>query len=265
MSLLPLIFKITADQNDFIPDAYVNYFGSNWWIPLMSVSLYASFCYYGPNLMKDRKPFELDWQLVSWNLFLAVFSTVGAFITVPELMNTLYSRPFIATVCDNCYRTWGAGTVGFWVMLFCASKIPELIDTVFVVLRKKPLIFLHWYHHITVLLFCWDAYSTLSSSGLYFVAMNFTVHAVMYTYYFLKAAKLCPKWFPSYMITIIQILQMIIGTFLCCATWYYTLSGHHCNLTRRNMTFGALIYSSYLYLFITFALRRFVFKKNKCD
>lgn len=42
-------------------------------------------------------------------------------------------------------------------------QVPELVDTLFIVLRKKPLIFLHWYHHITVLLFCWHAFATLSA------------------------------------------------------------------------------------------------------
>jgi hypothetical protein len=92
-----------------------------------------------------------------------------------------------------------------------ASKIPELMDTVFIVLRKRPLIFLHWYHHVTVLLFCWSAYSTMAGSGLYFVAMNFSVHALMYGYYCLQALKLCPKWFPTVWITLAQILQMFIG------------------------------------------------------
>ena len=44
---------------------------------------------------------------------------------------------------------------GFWATMFVLSKVPELGDTMFVVLRKQPLIFLHWYHHATVLVYCW--------------------------------------------------------------------------------------------------------------
>ena len=55
-------------------------------------------------------------------------------------------------------------------------QIPELGDTVFVVLRKKPLIFLHWYHHVTVLLYCWHSYYEQTTYGLYFICMNYTVH-----------------------------------------------------------------------------------------
>ena len=33
--------------------------------------------------------------------------------------------------------------------LFIYSKIPELMDTVFLVLQKKRVIFLAWFHHTT--------------------------------------------------------------------------------------------------------------------
>lgn len=118
-------------------------------------------------------------------------------------------------------------------------QVPELIDTLFIVLRKKPLIFLHWYHHITVLLFCWHAFATLTAryerplhcsiaclllcedadhwcvcrispsilrSGIYFVAMNYTVHAIMYFYYFLTALGYRPRW--ALAVTVFQLSQV---------------------------------------------------------
>lgn len=142
-------------------------------------------------------------------------------------------------------------------MLFIFSKIPELIDTVFIVLRKKPLIFLHWYHHVTVLLFCWSAYATLAGSGLYFVAMNYTVHAMMYGYYCLQALNMCPKSFPAYLITLSQISQMFVGTGVCVSAWYFMLSGKSCNNDLSNLVAGALMYGSYLYLFCEFAYKRY--------
>ncbi|RYH12715.1 elongation of very long chain fatty acids protein [archaeon] len=173
------------------------------------------------------------------------------------------SKPFEETVCSNAMESWGSGPTGLWVFLFIYSKIPELIDTVFIVLRKKPLIFLHWYHHVTVLLFCWSAYSTIAGSGLYFVAMNYSVHALMYGYYCLQALNVCPKSFPAILITLSQIAQMFIGTGVCISGWYYVLSGHTCYNEFSNLIAGALMYGSYLYLFVDFALRRYAGPKSK--
>ena len=148
--------------------------------------------------------------------------------------------------------------------MFTFSKIPELIDTVFIVLRKKPLIFLHWYHHVTVLLFCWNAYATMAGTGLYFVAMNYSVHALMYGYYCLQALGVCPKSFPAILITFSQISQMFVGTGVCISTWYYKLNDHPCHNDMSNLIAGGLMYGSYLYLFCDFAVRRYANKGKGC-
>ena len=44
--------------------------------------------------------------------------------------------------------------MGFFVALFIYSKVFELVDTLWLTLRKAPVIFLHWYHHVTVPLDC---------------------------------------------------------------------------------------------------------------
>eukprot|EP01035_Chromulina_nebulosa_P021225 gene21225-27494_t len=181
----------------------------------------------------------------------------------------LQTKTFEESVCDPADTSYGAGACGLAVQLFVLSKLPELIDTVFIVLRKKSLIFLHWYHHVTVLLYCWNSYVTESAAGLYFASMNYTVHAIMYYYFYLMAIKKLPKSFPSWIITIIQIAQMIVGTAVVCACLYYYKYGGvkyppgKCNNQESNLIAGGIMYSSYLYLFVEFAVKRFVFGINE--
>lgn len=255
-------------------------------LPITAVVLYLLFCYYGQIYMKKRNPFNLLKPLAIWNLSLSLFSAWGAIRTIPHVIFLLSTMNFEESVCGIAYLNYGGGACGFAVQMFCLSKLPELIDTVFIVLRKKPLIFLHWYHHVTVLLFCWMSYVTESSSGIYFAAMNYTVHAVMYFYFFLQAIKRMPEWFPPIIITIMQISQMIIGTFIVGITIYYFNNGTttydlgngestKCNNHYNNMVSGFIMYGSYLYLFVEFAVKKFFFgiegggyaktKKNKSE
>ena len=55
-----------------------------------------------------------------------------------------------------CYTdSFATPPVAVWGWIYALSKIAELGDTAFIVLRKRPLPFLHWYHHVTVLVFTW--------------------------------------------------------------------------------------------------------------
>lgn len=137
-------------------------------------------CFVGVRVMASAQPFGLKRTLAAWNLLLALFSFVGFLRTAPFLVYVIGGRGLYASLCDPAETTYGNGAAGLWTMLFVWSKIPELLDTAFVIARKKPLIFLHWYHHATVLLYCWHSYGTGSSAGLYFIAMNYGVHSLMY-------------------------------------------------------------------------------------
>ena len=256
-SLAPYYFEWESDLvlDDFLSNPIHKY----WWLPIVAVVVYLLFCYFGPKMVS--KGVEVRGPLILWNLFLSTFSLIGAIRTVPHLLYNVTNKSLEETICVAPEFDWGAGATGLWVGLFIFSKLPELIDTVFIVIRKKPLIFLHWYHHVTVLLYCWHAYYTEAGSGLYFIAMNYSVHAVMYGYYALSAMKVLPKWFPAHIITFFQISQMFVGTFICGASWYYvTQTDRPCHNDLSNLIAGAVMYGSYLYLFVEFAIKRFVLK-----
>ena len=238
------------------------------WFPILIAMLYLMFCYYGQIVMTNYKPFNLKYTLASWNLFLSLFSTWGFIRTAPHLYYLVTNYSLEYTVCDDARNEWGVGATGLAVMFFILSKFPELLDTVFVVLKKKPVIFLHWYHHITVLLYCWNSYVTESATGLYFVVMNYFVHSLMYFYYFAMTVKIVPRWFPSWIITALQISQMFVGMFIVGSAIYFYIYGGdqwkpgECNNKMSNMIAGAVIYSSYAILFLAFALSRYITKPS---
>lgn len=140
----------------------------------------------------------------------------------------------------------------FWTWLFILSKAPELIDTVFVVLRKQKLIFLHWYHHATVLIFTWYAYADEASTGRWYSTMNYSVHAVMYTYYALRACGIKIPRQLAMSITISQILQMIMGTYVTIYAYYCKSMGQPCGISFSTLYAGIAIYISYFILFAQF-------------
>jgi len=236
---------------------------SRWWLSYAASTLYLLGLWMGTSVMKDREPFALKSTLASWNLFLAVFSLIGAIRTAPHLFAMLTDFGFEYTVCRAALAGYGNGAVGFWVALFIFSKFFELFDTVLLVVRKRNVGFLHWYHHCSVLLYCWHAYVWEMPTGIYFVVMNYMVHALMYFYYFLAAV--CakpPKW--ALMVTIMQLSQMAIGIGITLSHVY--ILAHrtvpNCDGHLPNLTAALGMYASYFILFAQFLSKRYCQKRN---
>jgi elongation of very long chain fatty acids protein 6 len=235
-------------------------------IPICACIFYAVSIILGRAYMAKQPAGSWRNILAAWNFSLSLFSWIGAFRTAPQLYYNLTTYSLRDNMCDNPAVTYGSGSTGLWVQLFVLSKFPELLDTFFIVIHKKPLIFLHWYHHITVLLYCWHSYVTTSPSGIFFVVMNYSVHAVMYGYYFLMAVKMRPKWFNPIVVTIMQLSQMFIGVGVTVVAFYYyknPVEGKFCHIRKENNVAAFIMYGSYFYLFLQFFLARYFKVKVK--
>lgn len=201
--------------------------------------------------MSNRPAYKLKRLLTLWNLSLAIFSIVGTLRTLPELLHVLGRFGFYHSTCHPSFIE-DVKPSGFWTWMFTLSKVPELGDTVFIVLRKQNLIFLHWYHHITVLLFTWFTYSEYTAPARWFVCMNYCVHSLMYSYYALRALGFkIPKQM-AMAITTSQIVQMIMGAYVTWYAYYRKSQGDACNITQATATFGLTMYLSYFALFAHF-------------
>lgn len=219
------------------------------WHYTIHLSIVYVLCIFGVQYwMKTRKPYSLRGALTLWNISLAAFSFFGACRMWTELVYLARNFGLQHTVC-NCYYQYS--TAGLWSLLFVTAKAPELVDTFFVVLRKQKLIFLHWYHHITVMMYCWWSAQYCCGSPRYFITLNYTVHAIMYLYYALRAARVkVPRVFNIF-ITSLQIFQMIVGFITGVAELYLVSKGKHCTTENTAVINVSLaMYASYFVLFM---------------
>ena len=203
--------------------------------------------------MKKRQAFHLKTPLIMWNFALAVFSIYGAFRAVPALISDLAHESTVATLCYVSINCETCRHFRMFIYVFAYSKVVELGDTLFLVLRKRPVIFLHWYHHITVLWFTWYATSALAPVGVYFITMNIFVHSIMYTYFTVSAYGIKVPQLIRMSISFLQIMQMVGGIIAISFTSYYNhVLGDACSSSLRTEIVCMLMYLSYLLLFGNF-------------
>lgn len=250
-------------EKEFHPDIFIKFATITWpYLPLFIAFVYTAFIMLTPQMMKTRKAFSLHKSLTIWNLLLTIFSFCGMIRTLPHLIHLLYVIPFRDVLCLPHNVIYNQGPCGVWKMLFFFSKIAELMDTVFIILRKNKLLFLHWYHHLTVLMLCW--YSTVHSSSvdLFVMSMNYTVHTLMYGYYFLYSIGKWPCWLSPKFITIAQIMQMMIGSWVCIMNYIYWWQDPTSCAYAASLVPAIIVYTTYLLLFVKLFFQRYSNKVN---
>ncbi|CAD5217369.1 unnamed protein product [Bursaphelenchus okinawaensis] len=211
-------------------------------------------------IMKDREPFQLKTPLFLWNFGLALFSIAG-FVRFAEDFFVAWSRHGLEySLCHSCNPD---GVAAFWSLAFALSKIVELGDTLFIVLRKKPLIFLHYYHHAAVLVYTVHSGAEHTAPGQAFITMNYFAHAFMYSYYAYSAlGKRLPMWV-SMTVTTIQTIQMFLGVAVTSFVYYIKVyKNEPCQQSMANLYLAFLIYITFAVLFVEFYVNAY-FKKGK--
>jgi hypothetical protein len=201
---------------DSITDERVNEFYLLRGGPSIILTLVGTYLYFvlslGPKLMSKHEPFKLNKLLLFYNLAMA---GVNLWLFIQGLLVSNYGLD-----------TLGCGKFGgdirksprrgiFLGYLFFLTKLIELLDTVFFVLRKKKeqVTFLHVFHHSIVPIFCWIGIK-LAPGGPngFFPLVNSFIHVIMYSYYALTTFG--PRvqaylWWKKYL-TRLQMLQFIL-------------------------------------------------------
>ncbi len=231
------------------------------YVPFLASFLYVVLVFSGVHFMQSRSPFKLQVPLALWNAFLAGYSILAFVILSPSVYQDVKENGFTYSMCNSpCRRSpW----LSFWALSFTLSKLVEFGDTFFVVVRKAPLNFLHWYHHVTVLCYTWYALATQNNAGHWFCVVNLAVHSIMYTYYMLKSMKFHVPSQVALGITLLQLAQFVLGIVIVVNGAYRYVNNLPCGMEQAHLTAGFVMYGSYFILFLNFFYNRYVRAKPK--
>ncbi|KYK67444.1 GNS1/SUR4 family protein [Toxoplasma gondii TgCatPRC2] len=214
----------------------------------VACALYVPVVYGLQWYMRNRPAYKLKTACFVWNLALSLLSLLGFFVMLvaqPVLLTkaifpeTQFVPPVRAVIC-----------------FFTLTKAIEFGDTIILCLRKKPLIFLHVYHHLTVTLYCWHAQLVTVSMGHNFAFINLGIHGVMYLYYAFSVLQArhpillaCRPY-----ITLSQTVQMFVGLFLS----YEALVSDLPASEHLNANIALAMYASYFVLFGKFYVEAYM-------
>lgn len=181
-------------------------FSTCWWqLPAVASALYLLTVFFGPQLMADRKPFVIQDYMFTYNIYQTVLNLWCLVAMLAEVRNAGMS--VWGNSMEHSPKGW---RMGFLVWVHYNNKYVELLDTVFMILRKKTkqMSFLHVYHHV-MLIWAWFLVVKVAAGGdSYFGAScNSFVHVVMYMYYLMSSLGVPCPWKKN--ITQLQMLQFL--------------------------------------------------------
>nr|POE87295.1 putative elongation of fatty acids protein 1 [Quercus suber] len=211
----------------------------------------------GREVMRNREALKLNGLFKIHNFYLTAISGVLLALFLEQLIPTLARNGLFFTIC-NKNGGWTKQLVVLYYLNYL-TKYLELLDTCFLFLKKKPLTFLHTYHHGATALLCYTQLLGLTAVSWVPITLNLTVHVVMYWYYF-QSARGIRIWWKKY-ITVMQITQFVIDLgFVYFASYTYFTASYFpwlptfgvCAGEEFAAFAGMGILSSYLVLFIGF-------------
>jgi len=221
------------------------------------------------HLLHDKQPYVLLTWFRAHNIVLSLGSALLLALMLEEIVPIVSRHGIRYAICDKAAWT---PRLEFYYMINYYIKYVELIDTVFLALKKKPLAFLHVFHHAATALLCYGQLQGRTPVSWTVIVLNLGVHVVMYYYYYGTAGGQRFWW--KRHVTTMQIAQFIIDLLIV----YYAsaqlfLHRYHARLpsflpktadcagSEDAALFGCGLLSSYLVLFIQFFIKTYVIKR----
>ncbi|KAI8072510.1 GNS1/SUR4 family-domain-containing protein [Gongronella butleri] len=129
---------------------------------------------------------------------------------------TLYHRYELALWDQQCHPLQLKGRFFYGIYICYLLRYVTLLDTLVLVLRKKPIPFLHWYQHMFAPLILWSWLDDQSVFGGAAISIMSLVQVSRYSYYFVTSLSSNGFAKEALMttVTMLETVQMIAGLLL---------------------------------------------------
>ncbi|GAA5904238.1 hypothetical protein JCM6882_003176 [Rhodosporidiobolus microsporus] len=222
----------------------------------VAVGIYLAVIFGGQALMRGSKPYRFQPLFMLHNFLLSSGSALLLALMLEEIVPIVWNHGLFYAICAD--EAWTPRMETYYIINYY-FKYWELFDTVFLVVKKKPLQFLHVFHHTATAVLCYTQLNGRTSVSWVVITLNLFVHVLMYYYYFMTAAGY-KIWWKRYLTTL-QITQFVIDLFTVYFASYSYFSATYwptwpsmgsCAGTEGAAIFGCALLTSYLFLFIAF-------------
>lgn len=228
-------------------------------VAFMSV-LYLVVVLGGQELMRNFRPVParvLRLPFIAHNILLSLSSGLLLWLILEETLPFVSKHGWHKAICRFEVTT---DRLELFYIVNYYFKYWELMDTMFLVLKKKKLLFLHVYHHMATAALCYTQIAERTPMAWTIISLNLAVHVAMYGYYALTSMGISCPW--KRYITVAQITQFFLDLYLCfwgtynhyASKWNLSWLPYygHCDGDEFAAWMGILILSSYLVLFLFF-------------
>ena len=149
--------NFVAIEKNFQEELLILWMHKHYYFPWISCALYTFTVLLIHRWMKNKLPMEFGaWVLPTWNALFAFSNLVVFMKLAPTRFNILWNHGMAQY---NCHFYSHVGPVAFWNCFLFISKFVWLIDTMFIILRKKTLTPFRFFHHISLFIYTWYLYT----------------------------------------------------------------------------------------------------------
>ncbi|KAF8065390.1 GNS1/SUR4 membrane protein [Lyophyllum atratum] len=218
-------------------------------------------------LMTNKRPLNLTRLFQTHNSICSLGSTILLVLMLEEIAPIICKEGLYSALCAE--KSW-TKRLEFYYMINYYFKYLELLDTVFLAFKKKPIQFLHVFHHFATALLCYWQMNDRPSGAWAVIIPNLAVHVVMY-YYFYATTRGAKLWWKKYL-TLLQIIQFVMDLALVYFEAYSHLAVMYFPDTlpyidkcaagkgaagEGSFVFSCVLFTIYLGLFVSFYIQTY--------